>query len=205
MTKRANLSQEVIRCLLNTSQVINHKVKEDIIRDFITKLKTSGYIRTQIREILRSVVVGFITKLEPRRYRHRRGKETEPGRRLKKLTDKSSWFRLRDTRDSHRLTRQTDTKGNRVGQKHTSQKRPSTVLFVERTNEGALVTSIKAKEKELNIINMKKVKIVEKNSQQVQQMVTDPDPWGTKLCGRLDCLPCAGVEEGKINVVYKSR
>ena len=49
-------------------------------------------------------------------------------------------------------------------------------MFVERTNKGSLISSLREKEKERNWIGKKKVKLVEKNGDQLSQILTSSKP-----------------------------
>ena len=87
-----------------------------------------------MRDIVRSGIVGYKTKWEPRR--HRSSRETEPAWRNKKLTRKTNWFMQRRDRDTgnEQIDRQASKKHRRHDKdKPSIEKSPSTVLFVERT------------------------------------------------------------------------
>ena len=88
--KIATLSQEVVRRLLNTSEELKQEDKNNILNEFGRKMRRSGYIKIQISEILISGIQGYKRKWEGRVNRHRRGEETEAGRRRKKLTGKTN-------------------------------------------------------------------------------------------------------------------
>ena len=57
--KKASLSQEVVRRLLNTSEDTPQKERDDILDEFSTKLKRSGYSKYQQREIIESGIIGY--------------------------------------------------------------------------------------------------------------------------------------------------
>lgn len=77
---------------------------------------------------------------------------------------------------------------NRYRQKPALERRPDTVMFVERTAGGTLVKRLRAQERDFYKFSSKKVKYVERNGTQVQAMLTSPDPWGQALCERESCL-----------------
>ena len=92
----------------------------------------------------------------------------------------------------------------------TENKTPSSVIFVERTEKGELASILREKEKELNKVGKKKVKIVEKNGDQLSQVLTSSNPWGEERCTRQDCQSCRNSckETGKCrdrNVVYETK
>merc|ERR1712082_425068 len=83
--KIANLSQEVVRRLLNTSEELRQEEKNNILDEFGRKLRRSGYNKRQTSDILVSGIQGYKRKWEGRTNRHRKGEETEAGRRRQKL------------------------------------------------------------------------------------------------------------------------
>ena len=211
--KRATMSQEVVRRLTNTSRDLDKEQKLEIVEEFVSKLRRSGYKHQQIQDIVKSGVVGFSKKWEPREKPHRSAAETESLRRSKKLLGKTSWFKTRRSGVA-----QDQARGAGAGRMRpdtaqheppTLNRRPNTVLFVERTEGGALIAALRSQETDFNKISLKKVKMVERTGKQVQQILTSPDPWGDELCGRENCLPCAGSTRDRTlcrtsNVVYKT-
>ena len=85
----------------------------------------------------------------------------------------------------------------RTGNPRTPGTTPSAVLFVLRTQQGALATKLKAKEKELNVVTKRSVKIVERTGTQVQILLTKSDPWGNPHCKRVECLVCLNESKEK--------
>ena len=59
------------------------------------------------------------------------------------------------------------------------------------------MSALREQEKELNKFKKKKVKVVERNGQQVHQILTNPDPWDGEACERHDCLQCQGSSKDK--------
>ena len=58
-TKRAILTQEGIRRLINTSEVYPKDVTDEILSDFMQKLLNSGYDQNFRGEILASIRAGY--------------------------------------------------------------------------------------------------------------------------------------------------
>ena len=83
--KRAILSQEVIQRLLNTSEEIDHHLKDMILKNLAERLKRSWYRARQIREIISSGLKGYRNKWGAGQVRHRSSKRTEGARKIKKL------------------------------------------------------------------------------------------------------------------------
>ena len=61
------LSNELIRRFSNVHQVVIKEEITGIIEHYIVQLKTSGYDRKQIREIITSGVIGSMRKVERRK------------------------------------------------------------------------------------------------------------------------------------------
>ena len=53
---------------------------------------------------------------------------------------------------------------------------------------------IQKKEKELNKLTRRRVKVVERTGTQIQHILTKSDPWGDLKCTRKDCLVCASTQ-----------
>lgn len=173
--KKSTLSQEVVRRLLNTSTDLPSKDKQDILENFIRKLRASGYNTTQIQEIVGSGILGYNRKWVAKPDRHRRSKDTQQLRRMKKLLGKTTWFRFKEKEEGREVEthQRHPTKNNWRGPvgKNTKihHQQPSSVLFVERTRGGELASKLKEVEEEINNVSRKKVRVVEKNRTQVNQ------------------------------------
>ena len=101
------------------------------------------------------------------------------------------------------------TEKNKMRQIETSNKTPIAVLFVERTHLGELAQRLRHKETEINRVGTKRVKIVEKNCEQVQSLFTRTNPCGERRCETQDCVSCTKREKDKVerrdtNLVYAS-
>ena len=92
--------------------------------------------------------------------RHREAGETEDSRRIKKLVGKTSWYKTRrgtvDRQPSNTDRHERQKNVPRDRPTTTIEKRPDTVMFVERTAGGALITALRAQERELNKFTSKK-------------------------------------------------
>ena len=95
--KRALLSQEVIRRFLNTSEGTDTEIKDNILLEMAKRLRRSGYKSKQIKDIISSGIKGYTRKWGNGEARHRRGKDTEDSRRLRKLVGKSTWYKSKTT------------------------------------------------------------------------------------------------------------
>ena len=92
--KRAILSQETIRRLLNTSEEADNKIKDSILCNMSKRLWRSGYSSKQIREIITSGLRGYKRKWGQGQTRHRRGHSNEEARSIRKLVGKQTWFKV---------------------------------------------------------------------------------------------------------------
>ena len=209
--QRSTLSQEVVGRLHNTSRELGQRDREEVLERFEMKLRRSGYKKQQVREIVRSGIISYMKKWENRAETHRRATETENLRREKKLLGKTSWYKKTQSNKSGGDQRRNHRGTQPQGGKGCTNRRPSAVLFIERTRGGKLISRLREKEAEINKLSLRKVKLVERNGRQVQQVLTSPDPWGDEVCERRDCLACEGGDtEGRVicrtrNVVYSTR
>ena len=62
--KKASLSQEVVRRLMNTETDISQEEKVTMLNNFSLKLKDSGYDKQQRREIIEGGVLGYQQRIE---------------------------------------------------------------------------------------------------------------------------------------------
>ena len=141
---RAMLAQELVRRLLNTSRELPQAEKNTIIREFIKKVRRSGYTKHQIRDIVVSGLRENKTKWVCLKKRHRSKDETEGPRRLSKLTGKSTWFRTKKNQPKP----MSNPQGMKVQNKHrakppkvpTLHQHPSS--FVERSLGGTIALAL---------------------------------------------------------------
>lgn len=165
----------------------------------ISALHPGQPLAAQIREILSSGLKGYQSKWGAGEEKHRGGRSTEAARGIKKLIGKSMWFKTgRKRLDKLERAKENSTKTNNSKPKpsrdtNTDQvpnPQSNAVIFVPRTHNGALATSLKEKEEELNRVIRRRVKVVEKTGTQPQHILTKSDPWGSPSCEREDCLVC---------------
>ena len=93
--KRAILIQEIIRRFLNTSEVTDLETKDSILLEMAQKIRRSGYKSRQIKDIISSEVKGYTRKWGNGEVRHRRGRDTEGSRRLRKFVGKTTWYKVK--------------------------------------------------------------------------------------------------------------
>ena len=103
-TRRAILTQEGVRRLINTSLEYSKEVKDEILSTYMQKLHNSGYDQQFRKEILLSVKNAFnkiVTKHESGEKPIHRDREFKKEERRKEKNNKvKSWYRKGDHHDS---------------------------------------------------------------------------------------------------------
>ena len=212
-TKTSTLSQEIVRRMMNTSELVNQIERNQIIEKFIKKLRRSGYDEKQIRNIVESGLKGYQSKLERSivegRDLHRDDKSTAGSRFKKKLLAKSNWFKKGTKKDQ----------GNKVhngtckppGQRERKRKNipPATVFFVPRTPNGELATLLREAEQDIAKLTGDRIKIVEKSGKMMKSSLQNSNPWSGENCGRNECLVCkdkitSNGDCRKRNILYQT-
>ena len=143
-TKRATMAQELVRRMLNVSELLNQQERNAVIEKFVEKLEKSGYSKKQRREIVLAGLQGYESKKRKaemsRSELHRDGEATAGGRMTKKLLSKTSWYKQKTDKESKEkpaLKRMREAK-TRSKRSENNEKPPSAVLFVPRTPGGEL-------------------------------------------------------------------
>ena len=96
-TQHSLLAQEVIRRMETTSLQLQHSTRREILDVFTRRMIRLKYTKEQSRTIIVSGIRGWFNKMsrarkEGRPY-HRPATATARSRRLKKLLDKTRWFK----------------------------------------------------------------------------------------------------------------
>ena len=182
--KIASLTQNLIRRMKNTSELLPDDERIQIVENYVTQLKASGYSEEQCKRIIEAGLKGYETLLRKclngTAKMHRSAEEGAETRRVKKLLGKSNWFKERRKRE-----------GTRRSQKQ-KQKLPEvvTVLFVPQTHKGELAKRLQVVENTISKLSGEKVKIVERGGTQIKQILHKSNPWSKGFCGRANCLTC---------------
>ena len=91
------LSNELVRRISNVGESIGQEEVDKIIDHFTQQLVNSGYERRQVYEIITSGLKGFENKkyrrIKARERFYRRAVDTLEERTMKKLTEKTNWFK----------------------------------------------------------------------------------------------------------------
>ena len=98
-SKKASLTQEVIRRSMNMCLELSMKERLEVLQDFINQLERSGYNLDQRREIFMSGLKGYENKVARARdsstKMYRSMKQTTMERRRDKMISKVNWFKGR--------------------------------------------------------------------------------------------------------------
>ena len=99
-SKMRSLTNEVIRRMLTTGEMIPARDRCEILDSFAQKIKNSGYGLNQIRRVILAGIKGYENLIrrckKGERSLHRSSAESSSLRARKKLTDKSEWFKKSD-------------------------------------------------------------------------------------------------------------
>ena len=142
-------------------------------------MKTSGYDRSQIREIVTCGVVGSRRKVK-RREREGRGfyrlaKSTLVQRNRKKLTEKVTWFRGK--RKGEGEDEGEDVMPNRKKKDAPKKDAGNKEIDVPFTTGGKLAKSLRDAEEELGSLTGYRLKMVEKTGDELVDLLTKSNPW----------------------------
>ena len=96
--KRSVLTAEVNRRLINTKRVKENKEEvENIPEDFSSKMRRNRYNEEDVEDKMECGIVGYERRVkrceEEGRDLHRNGSDGMMRRRVKKVTEKSSWYK----------------------------------------------------------------------------------------------------------------
>ena len=206
-SKISSLSQDLIRRLQNTNTEIGQGRKNEIVENYIQKLRYSGYRKVQIREIIQSGLMGFLSKVrrcqEQGQGLHRSAASTLTSRYKKKILAKTNWYKNR-SKTSGKGSSKTKRKGNK---KIFTQSQVKAVLFVPRTKGGELAKKLRTEEEKLEGMTGYRLKIVERSGKQVRREFCKSNPWAGSHCQRSNCLVCqqeGGGDCKKRGILYKT-
>ena len=210
-SKISSLSQDLIRRLQNTHTEIGQERKNEIVENYINKLRSSGYLKVQVREIIQSGLLGFQSKVkrcqEQGQSLHRSAGSTLTSRYKKKIMAKTNWYKNKAKRRSSCKEEKGRSKTKSKGKKSTTTQ-VKAVLFVPRTKGGELAKRLRTEEENLEGITGYRLKIVERSGKQVRREFCKSNPWAGTPCQRTGCLVCEqeGGEGGcrKRGILYKT-
>ena len=98
---KSMLSNDLVRRLSMMSENISMEERLGVVDHYTRKLKTSGYIQNQCKELVTSGVVGFRNNIKNRERNgqpfYRCAKATLGGRIRKKLTLRNTWYKKKSS------------------------------------------------------------------------------------------------------------
>ena len=233
-TKIAALTQELVRRMKNSSELLCQEERNVVIDNYTQKLVNSDYGVEKIRRIIVSGLMGYERKrkeaMRTGRPLHVGAKDNKKGRIRKKLLEKSSWFKSRREKGQEELAMEEEMKkcqdgsrkkdevedsGRREKKKQSMEDKKkevmtTSVMFVENTVGGILAKRLREKEERISKMTGYKIRIVEKGGQQLRRTLPNTNPWKGMRCERTGCVTCEQGEEVvqdcfKRNVLYESR
>ena len=213
------LANELCRRLSNCNMEgnpIEEKIR--IIEEFTRQIKNSGFKRAEAREIVVSGIKGWKSKHARRKEDgmpfYRSAKSTLAKRYKKKLTEKSNWWKEKNTlekidEEQDRPDLQAGERGGggdpKVGEASTQTKKSTdrpmvrSVMFVPFTWDGILVKRLRSSEERMAPLTNWRVKFVERAGVKLQDMLHTSNPWQGEDCGREKCmLDQTKMETGKL-------
>ena len=228
-----SLVEDVKRRLLTTSEDVPDRVRCNILDAFAQKMLNSGHSLKETRRNTLAGVKGYEAKFKKARQSsspmNRSAKQSSAGRRRKKLTGKSDWFRKTSGNNNvSEVSKENNnkvssvSKGNYVSKVNsknepsvckenitTPELRVSSVLFVEQSKGGSLAESIRTTVRRLSPMLGFTVKVVENAGSKLGSVLSNKDPWAGQMCGRPKCPPCTQDEEDveackATNILYES-
>ena len=179
--KIQSLSQDMVRRLMNTSEMLGAEVINGIIDTYAQKLTNSGFGMGQVRKIILNGIKGFKNKKRRRTENsgrlRRQAKDSHNSRIRKKLLGKSSWFKgaagANKKEQYSKMRSTTSTTKGAAAEKHPSkvqQLATKSVIFVEQTNGGELASRIREQVLRMASVVGFKVKVAERTGTNLQNM-----------------------------------
>ena len=147
--KQQILSQDLIRRLLNTSELLEKEYREEVVDRYAMKIQNSGFTKEQTLKIIINGIKGYEGKRKrraalglPLRSTAARSRST---RYKKKLLSNANWFRKKKSKDTPASSRDGESfrKERRKEQVKEEQLRVRSVMFVENSECGELRSRIK--------------------------------------------------------------
>ena len=215
-SKMKILSNDLVRRFLNSSEDLGGDEKCRIVDGYAKKLLSSGYSREKTKEIILRGIKGYEGKLQRCKRENiplrRTAKESNFERTKKKLTAKSSWFRVKRKRDDEYTVENSKKKrdARRMENKGTIVFPHKSVLFVEQTKGGELASNLRNLLTRLAPTLGFGIKVVERAGASLRSKFSQGALWDGAKCGRGDdCITCSQSTETlppctRVSVVYEN-
>ena len=231
-SKISSLTNEMVRRMQNTSELLSDQVRIRVVDDFAQKMINSGYQLEQVRRVVMGGLKGYerklrVSKEEGGRKLHVSARESRNSRYRKKLLEKSNWFRKKpvgicDDKDIAMESGAVRDKVIHIGRVKSDEEcaarrgatseeiRTTSVLFVDQTPKGELARRLRELEPRLAKITGFRIKIVVRGGTKLKQALPNTNPWSGSECGREDCVTCKQGDENlqdcfRTNILYESK
>ena len=191
--KHQILSQDMVRRLYTTCGSQGAETLEQIVDKYAQKLRNGGYSVEQTQRIIINGIKGLERKKrrceDEGRKLWRTAQESRSSRNIRKLTQKSNWFKKKKfgAEGSHERKPGPTKHNNKEQSKQIDKK---TVLFVEQTARGELASKLKELMSRLAPILGFGVKIVERAGSTLKSQFPLSNLWEGAKCGRTECITC---------------
>ena len=190
--KIASLTQNLIRRMKNTSELVNMKVRLAIVDEFAEQLMMSGYGRDQTRRIITGGLVGYenlkATAAESGEGLHRSAAAGAVARRRARLLGRGNWFRT-PPKNTTRDTAPNPRHKKHPGLKKEKKKPPVSVLFSVQTRNGILNKMLKETETHLRKLTGESVRHVQRSGSTVKQLLIRSNNF-IQPCNKIQCTIC---------------
>ena len=141
--------------------------------------------------------------IEEGRKLHRPARDSFGERARRKLTSKSNWFRKPRVKSGGGLPSRRGARENKE-----AELRTSTVMFIPRTSEGALINRLRGVERDMRKVVGSSMRLVERAGTHLKSLLVKSNPWASNGCGREMCTSCSQEKKGgecsRRSVVYKT-
>ena len=230
--KMSSLTQEVIRRLLNCSEMLEDSCRVESLNNLAVKMCTSGYNTIYIRKVMVAGIKGYEKRLansrrqktDPKYKPLHLSKSFNAVRRMeKKLLAKTNWFKEggdeqeEDNHETAALVKEVNSAGSGSKSSRRLERRrrkckasnpmntksPSTVMFVDWTKGGVLAGKLKAEEDRLTKTTGFRIKFVESGGTPLANMFSTNLAKGA-ACGRQDCHTCKQGDDPLLNCFARS-
>ena len=171
--KRATLTQEGVRRLLNTSQNAPSSIKTQIMSDWDLKMNRSGYDQSFRANVIQAAIKIYnhkiLTELNGGRPMYRPAGWNAQERNTEKLVKRQTWYQ------------------------GTGKERNLAPLIIDPTPSGQLEKEINNILKEASRLTGIRVKMCQRGGNKISSAAKS-DPFASKLCDRLECPVCSSPE-----------
>ena len=196
-----SLTQNLMRRMLNTSEMANIEERIKVVDQYCNQLLLSGYSIKQITDIVTAGLTGYEKLLlkckKEKKPLHRSAEDGQTERRRKKLLASGNWCKQKKKgQKSSSYVKKKQINNN-------EEPETVTVMFVSQTVGGELARRLQREENKIAKMTKERIRIVERSGTTVKQILHKSNPWAGGHCGRTSCLMCENGD-GKQNCMEKN-